>query len=600
MDCFVSVVTTVWHPEDIVMTNPPPTKKLKQTTIFEVLKKQSSLEGSSHSVQTVHHFEGEINMADVKNEPGSSGVNRNVVAQAAEKRAMPSMDENCVSNIKPATEEYLSQGSVLTNSDVNDSPLLFSEVGQTPVPHPAVYSDRWDADYVKLPCSPENLYPVEDKKGNKSLHGRWELVQQALLTNMSSTLDLEEAILTYNVRYSKRWNFHGLHSFFTEILERKEVDAFFANILPKMINLALQLPRLCTQPIPMLKKHMDHSLTMSQQQVACLLANAFFCTFPRRNTAKRQSEYSSYPDINFSRLFQNSDNARQKLEKLNCIINYFKRVTTDMPVGTITFKRQHITDFPDWHRSSARLCRLHVTCAGTIEDDGQGMLQVDFANKYLGGGVFGYGSVQEEIRFLICPELIVSRLFTEELDQNECLIITGCERYSNYTGYADSFKWSGNHIDKIPRDSWGRICTQIVAIDALVFKSYRDQFHENLIRRELNKAYCGFLVPGVAAKHLSAIATGNWGCGAFGGDLQLKADIYSLILQYYDSMCQKISQSRKPQRNLFQYIYSMHADPGEDTDSTEALGSTDADESSQEAQFHLSHRDSPDYAAATP
>ena len=58
MDCFVSVVTTVWHPEDIVMTNPPPTKKLKQTTIFEVLKKQSSLEGSSHSVQTVHHFEG--------------------------------------------------------------------------------------------------------------------------------------------------------------------------------------------------------------------------------------------------------------------------------------------------------------------------------------------------------------------------------------------------------------------------------------------------------------------------------------------------------------------------------------------------------------
>lgn len=41
------------------------------------------------------------------------------------------------------------------------------------------------------------------------------------------------------------------------------------------------------------------------------------------------------------------------------------------------------------------------------------MLQVDFANKRVGGGVLGRGSVQEEIRFVICPELIVSRLLTE-------------------------------------------------------------------------------------------------------------------------------------------------------------------------------------------
>lgn len=35
-------------------------------------------------------------------------------------------------------------------------------------------------------------------------------------------------------------------------------------------------------------------------QAACLLANAFFCTFPRRNSHKH-SEYSSFPDINFNR-----------------------------------------------------------------------------------------------------------------------------------------------------------------------------------------------------------------------------------------------------------------------------------------------------------
>ena len=42
------------------------------------------------------------------------------------------------------------------------------------------------------------------------------------------------------------------------------------------------------------------------------------------------------------------------------------------------------------------------------------------------------GCVQEEIRFLICPELIVSRLFCEELDANECVVITGAEQYSSY------------------------------------------------------------------------------------------------------------------------------------------------------------------------
>lgn len=51
--------------------------------------------------------------------------------------------------------------------------------------------------------------------------------------------------------------------------------------------------------------------------------------------------------------------------------------------------------------------------------------QVDFANKLVGGGILGRGCVQEEIQFLGYTELIVSRLFTEELRDDECLIITG-------------------------------------------------------------------------------------------------------------------------------------------------------------------------------
>lgn len=68
--------------------------------------------------------------------------------------------------------------------------------------------------------------------------------------------------------------------------------------------------------------------------------------------------------------------------------------------------------------------RIHIDDKGTIEE-GLGLLQVDFANKYIGGGILGSGCVQEEIRFAVCPELIISCLFTEELDPTEALTITG-------------------------------------------------------------------------------------------------------------------------------------------------------------------------------
>lgn len=59
---------------------------------------------------------------------------------------------------------------------------------------------------------------------------------------------------------------------------------------------------------------------------------------------------------------------------------------------------------------------------------------MDFANEMIGGGVLSSGCVQEEILFLICPELLLSRLFTERLHSNETEIITGVERFCKYTG----------------------------------------------------------------------------------------------------------------------------------------------------------------------
>lgn len=463
------------------------------------------------------------------------------------------------------------------------------QTGKIPVPYPNKFRDAWDEVHVKMPCSKSNLFPV----GNQEVQERWELIQKALNREFSSSHDVKNAILKYNVAHAKRWDFTVLHLFCNKDLEPDVVHHLFRSLLPEMVQLALSVSELCNKPIPLLKEGMNHSITLSQMQVASLLANAFFCTFPRRNN--RKSEYFNYPDINFYRLFEGS--SPKKREKLKTLLCYFRSVIEQKPTGLVTYTRKCLDRPPNWKNSQNQLTKLHITCVGTIEDDGHGMLQVDFANRFVGGGVTGSGLVQEEIRFLINPELIVSRLFTEALLQNECLIVTGTEQYSTYTGYADSYLWDGKHQDKTPRDTWQRRCTEIVAMDALKFRNFLEQFHPEKMNRELNKAYCGFSRPGERSQDLSAVATGNWGCGVFGGDARFKAllqilaaseagrdvayftfgdsalmkdvydmhyfltqrhvsvgALYSLLGQYYSSVCQSCF-TRRPDISLYSFIY---------------------------------------------
>ena len=53
--------------------------------------------------------------------------------------------------------------------------------------------------------------------------------------------------MKYNARYAQKWDFSGLHAFFTKEMEPSESGEFFSNILPKMIALALRLPTICTR-----------------------------------------------------------------------------------------------------------------------------------------------------------------------------------------------------------------------------------------------------------------------------------------------------------------------------------------------------------------
>jgi hypothetical protein len=142
-------------------------------------------------------------------------------------------------------------------------------------------------------------------------------------------------------------------------------------------------------------------------------------------------------------------------------------------------------------------------------------------------------------------------LVTERMEDRESVLITGAERFSNYKGYASTFEFDGDHNDVAANDVAGvtvestdplssvefRRRTTITAMDALYYGSrqYTQQFSSDRIRRELDKARVAFQqrseagdggdLSGVFAHPAKWIATGNWGCGAFGGDHVLKAII---------------------------------------------------------------------------
>ena len=165
---------------------------------------------------------------------------------------------------------------------------------------------------------------------------------------------------------------------------------------------------------------------------------------------------------------------------------------------------------------------------GRIEEYITNTIQLDFANKYLGGGALDCGMVQEEIRFSINPELIPSMILLDVLNDNEAAIIVGTEQFSTYAGYRDDTKYDGDFNDPsewLYGDNNEKFRDIVVlAIDAHQYNNPAKQFIQEEVLREVNKAYIGFHGDGKYPEKNGKrkVVTGKWGCGVFFGDCELK------------------------------------------------------------------------------
>jgi hypothetical protein len=211
-----------------------------------------------------------------------------------------------------------------------------------------------------------------------------------------------------------------------------------------------------------------------------------------------------------------------------CIINYFEHVWKKINADgawahkVITIERRVLNKTitaPNWIMSVKRLNKMVINIDKKGIEDFRDSAQVNFADPKPGGTLPSTNAdiVQEEILFLIYPELFITQLVVPNMEKNECIVVSGVTRTNNYTGYRKTFRYAGD-FSKDDND------ITIIFIDATKGhdKSNVKQMN-NKMNTDMNKAFLGF-----SANNLKSIATGHWGCGAFGGNYQFMSIIQLL------------------------------------------------------------------------
>ena len=313
--------------------------------------------------------------------------------------------------------------------------------------------------------------------------------------------------------------FKGESDFLKEIEKSYPEDGEeFLKVYKHISSLILELDKVFEKnEIDILKSNTTDEITLTRKQAAVIFILGFFNIF-----------YSNKEKMQVNRFFDFdviiSSNKEPEVTKGRSFLNYMKTIgkwleeKNEILDEKVTYIREKKYFDIKNYGEKKKLCDVEICESGSLFDS-EASFFVDFANEYIGGGVLSGGCVQEEILFTVEPEAVVSIFFMEKMDDNDAIRIDNLIKYSDYSGYGFSFKYEKSAIndEKIIRHN-------IIAIDALC--DFSGGVDKTSVRRDFIKAYVGFNLINYQNEGLQnlkkTIATGNWGCGAFGGDFELK------------------------------------------------------------------------------
>lgn len=340
----------------------------------------------------------------------------------------------------------------------------------------------------------------------------WGILERdmKMLMKAATMNKMEEIILKYISRNSEIMARNKLENL-------RKVFGTEANmsLIPFIAQTVIQLPLLFPgKSLEMLQRGVEKTIELTRLQISCLVANMFFCTIQANSDLARQ--YSGHftgeraPTGPLTFVFWLRSVTGPTTIYLNSLVNYFtdvKNMSEEKLNEVVSFKRLVCTDDKVWNPegSITQILDVEVHLQGRIGDMEQ--IEIDFANKFVG---FGTTGTQEELMLGTSLESCVIVLFNEVLEPHEAIFIVGAKKYGDFSGYGGGARYIGPF-----QDNWNWNKRKIIAIDAIC--GPRDQLGDFTMRRELKKAWVGF-----KAGKGDNVSTGHWGCGAFGGDQEVK------------------------------------------------------------------------------
>ena len=314
--------------------------------------------------------------------------------------------------------------------------------------------------------------------------------------------------------------YEGKSNFFKEIEKSyPEQGNEFIKVFGNIRNLVLDSEKILKDEIKILSTKTTDKIILNRKQVALIFILGFFDIFNLDMKLMQVDFRYTFYDILKSNRGSDLSKARSFLNYL-IVIGRWLEENNFLLEENVTFIRENKEFDINNFDSNQKLCDIKVVEEGSLFDS-EAKFYVDFANQYIGGGVLSGGCVQEEILFTVNPEAVVSIFLMRKMEDNDAIRIDNIIQYSNYSGYGRTFKFEDDatkDITKIKKYN-------IIAIDAVCTYSSGGVDKES-VERDLIKAYVGFNLINFddeeVVKLKKTIATGNWGCGAFGGDFELK------------------------------------------------------------------------------
>ncbi|KAI6655542.1 hypothetical protein LOD99_2041 [Oopsacas minuta] len=232
------------------------------------------------------------------------------------------------------------------------------------------------------------------------------------------------------------------------------------------------------------------TISLTILQIKCLLCHMVLGSLPKQFEWKETSRASVY---------------------YRHVLFYYLSLDNDTNDRCVTCTHHTIAPC-QWEQLPEVLHQSDI-CTGTIEDNSI-KNKVVFSNKNFGPGP---GGTQEELIFGSYPETCVFPLFfSRSLRDSEVVLISQVLRVAEYSGYGREVEFK-SFIE--PSAEYHTLLL-MDALEIDLFEDKKEEFSNENITRELNKCFCGF-----SQFTGGDIATGRWGCGAFGGTYSLKKRI---------------------------------------------------------------------------